>query len=249
MVLTKDKYIIIGIFLLLISLVILVGYNLNRGGNVLENFQTLSVNINDLNLDGDANLFQALVNNENYIEKIGELENDVHKYNKKMLDPVINSLHQNHQEIDKLTREKLELKSYMDNNAPNIIRTIKSNNNGQLLTVEPYDLNAYQVQINDKCLTIYDDNKYLLEKCNTKGNRSESQKFSTHRIRDVFNAYTVMGRKPNKIAEYPYNIFKSDLTNQCLTIDDEGVSVQNCLPDNHKQHFKISDEPLLCKEI
>lgn len=59
MVLTKDKYIIIGIFLLLISLVILVGYNLNRGGNVLENFQTLSVNVNDLNLEDDANLFQA----------------------------------------------------------------------------------------------------------------------------------------------------------------------------------------------
>ena len=44
-------------------------------------------------------------------------------------------------------------------------------------------------------------------------------------------------------------IFKSDLTNQCLTVDDEGVSIQDCLPDNHKQHFKISDEPLLCKEI
>jgi len=249
MVLTKDKYIIIGIFLLLISLVILVGFNLNRGGNILENFQTLTVNYDNLDVESDANIFQALKHKENYIEKIGELENDVHHYNKKMLEPVINSLQINHDQINKLISDKLELKRYLGSNEPDIIRTIKSNNNGQLLTVEPYDLNSYQVQINDKCLTVYDDNKYLLENCNTKGNRSDAQKFSTHRIRDVYNAHRVLGRKPNKIAEYPYNIFKSDLTNQCLTIDDEGVSVQNCIPDNHKQHFKISDEVLLCKEL
>ena len=249
MVLTKDKYIIIGIFLLLISLVMLVGFNLNRGGNIIENFQSLSVNSTDLAVDSDANLFQALINNENYVEKIGELENEVHVYNKKMLEPVINSLHDNHNQINKLTQDKLEIRKYMDKNPPNIIRTLKSNYNGQLLTVDPYDLNSYQVQINDKCLTVYDDNKYLLEKCNTKGSRSDSQKFSTHRIRDIYNANTIMGRKPNKQVEYPYNIFKSELTNQCLTVDDEGVTVQKCLPDNEKQHFKISDEPLLCKEL
>ena len=53
-----------------------------------------------------------------------------------------------------------------------------------MLTVQPYDLNAYQVQINDKCLTVYDDNKYLLDKCNTR-DRSDTQKFSTYRVRDM----------------------------------------------------------------
>ena len=132
---------------------------------------------------------------------------------------------------------------------PDLVRTIKSNYNGSLLTTNPYDLNAYQVQINDKCLTVYDDNKYLLEKCNTKGERSDTQKFTTHRIKDLYNAKAITGRTATKIVEYPYNLFKSDLTDQCLTIDDEGVSVQVCLPDNDKQHFKISSEPLLCKDV
>ena len=57
-----------------------------------------------------------------------------------------------------------------------------------------------------------------------------------------------MGRTPNKIAEYPYNIFKSDITGQCLTIDDD-LSVQKCLPDNDKQHFKVSDQQALCSQI
>ena len=65
----------------------------------------------------------------------------------------------------------------------------------------------------------------------------------------ILDSAAITGRTATKIVEYPYNLFKSDLTDQCLTIDDEGVSVQDCLPDNDKQHFKISSEPLLCKGV
>jgi hypothetical protein len=252
MVLTKDKYIIIGIFLLLTAILILVGFNLNRGGSIIENFQTSSLGdltVDDIDFTGDANLFQALNNSENYLQKNHEIKNEMHVYNKDRISEVINSLQNNQSRLHNLNKSKQELKSFIDNNPPNIIRTLKSQHNNQMLTVQPYDLNSYQVQINDKCLTVYDDNKYLLDNCNTTGDRSDTQKFSTHRIRDMLNAKSIMGRAPNKIAEYPYNIFKSDITGQCLTIDDEGVSVQKCLPDNDKQHFKVSDQQVLCSQI
>jgi hypothetical protein len=252
MVLPKDKYIIIGIFLLLIAILILVGFNLNRGGSIIENFQISSLGdltVDDIDLSGDANLYQALKSNDDYMKAYHELKNDMHIYNKDRISEVINSLQNNQNKLYNLNKDRQELKSFINDNPPNIIRTIKSQNNNQMLTVEPYDLNAYQVQINDKCLTVYDDNKYLLENCNTKGDRSDTQKFSTHRIRDMLNAKSIMGRAPNKIAEYPYNIFKSDITGQCLTIDNDGVSVQKCLPDNDKQHFKVSDQQNLCSQI
>ena len=170
-------------------------------------------------------------------------------HNEESLDKIINGLRLNEAKLIKLQKQKNDIKQHLHKNPPNIVRTIKSNFNNQMLTVQPYDLNSYQIQINDKCMTVYDDNKYLLEKCNTKGDRSDTQKFSTHRIKNNYNAESKMGRKPNKIVEYPYNIFKSELTNQCLTIDNDGVSVQNCLPDNTKQHFKISDQQVLCKNI
>ena len=87
----------------------------------------------------------------------------MHTYNKDRIGEVIGSLQNNQNKIHNLNKIKQELKSFSDDNPPNIIRTIKSQHNNQMLTVQPYDLNAYQVQINDKCLTVYDDNKYLLE--------------------------------------------------------------------------------------
>ena len=246
MVLTKDKYIIIGIFLLLLSLLLLVGFNLNRGGSIIENFQSNQLAVYDMDYFGDANLFQAIKSAEDYKQIINEHKSEVYKYNKTKMDQVLKSLQNNQIRMNNLKRDKQELNDYIDDNPPNIINTIKSNLNGEMLTVDPYDLNAYQIQINDKCLTVYDDNKYLLENCNTNGNRSDIQKFSTHRIRDMLTAKTITGKTPSKIAEYPYNIFKSEVTGQCLTLDDEGISVQNCIPDNHKQHFKVSEQINYC---
>ena len=46
----------------------------------------------------------------------------------------------------------------------------------------------------------------------TKGERSDTQKFTTHRIKDIYNAKSITGRNPTKIMEYPYSLFKSELT-------------------------------------
>lgn len=245
---SNSKSIIVGIGLVLLSIVILVIFNHQRFNDTKEGFQILETQ-NDLNID--ESLFAVLDDYQDYNSKINSINDEITNYNIQLMDNVLNEAQRNEVKSNKLLDEELERKQLMSRleKPPDLVRAIKSNYNGSILTTNPYDLNAYQVQINDKCLTVYDDNKYLLEKCNTKGERSDTQKFTTHRIKDIYNAKSITGRNPTKIMEYPYSLFKSELTDQCLTIDDEGVSVQDCLPDNDKQHFKISSEPLLCKGV
>lgn len=245
---SNSKSIIVGIGLVLLSIVILVIFNHQRFNDTREGFQVLET---QKNLNIDESLFAVLDDYQDYNSKINSINDEITNYNIQLMDNVLNEAQRNEVKSKKLLDEELERKQLMSRleKPPDLVRAIKSNYNGSILTTNPYDLNAYQVQINDKCLTVYDDNKYLLEKCNTKGERSDTQKFTTHRIKDIYNAKSITGRNPTKIMEYPYSLFKSELTDQCLTIDDEGVSVQDCLPDNDKQHFKISSEPLLCKSI
>ena len=240
---------LIGIGLVLLSIIVLVVFTHNREENSkTEGFQTLETQ-NELNID--ESIFAVLDDYQDYSSKITTINDEISNYNIQLMDSVLTEAQLSKRKAEKLVKDEMERKKLMARleKPPDLVRTAKSNYNGSILTTTPYDLNAYQVQINDKCLTVYDDNKYLLENCNTKGNRSDSQKFSTHRIRDIYNAKAVTGRNPTKIVEYPYNLFKSDLTDQCLTIDDDGVSVQTCLPDNDRQHFKISSEPLLCRDV
>ena len=80
-----------------------------------------------MDFSGDANLFQALKNSENYIPKNHEIKNEMHVYNKDRIGEVISSLQNNQSKIHNLNKTKQELKSYIDDNPPNIIRTIKFN--------------------------------------------------------------------------------------------------------------------------
>lgn len=67
------------------------------------------------------------------------------------------------------------------------------------------------------------------------------KKFTSQRIPNQEVAKSIY-RQPinNPNIQYPYNIFKSNLTNQCLTINDEGVYLEPCNGNIPKQHWKIS---------
>ena len=45
---------------------------------------------------------------------------------------------------------------------------------------------------------------------------------------------------------YPYNIFKSLVNDNCLTISNDGITVEQCNLNNIKQQWEISPNENLC---
>lgn len=245
--------IITGIILLIITILIVGIYNVKYKTLNLktkEGFQSQNDSVLDINdLDIDNDVFKLISTNQNeYVHRINEINSEMVNYennrNKEVLshsifdNKFIDNLLKKHNETETLKRQNMLSKE------PNIIKSVKGTNNQILLTL-PIDLDNYQIQINDKCLTVRDDNKYMLDTCNV-GNMSSSQKFYTKRIYNSANAKTVTGKDVNNLSDYPYNIFKSRVTDHCLALDNDGVSVTKCNPNDVRQKFKISGEPNLC---
>jgi hypothetical protein len=133
------------------------------------------------------------------------------------------------------------------------IRTIKSMEApGRLLSVVPTtDKNIYQMIINGQCLTNYGRNKdAILQPCNSGMQTSDSQKFYTTRILNPAHAASEMPGgilTDNTKIIYPYNIFRSNVSDKCVSIDGAGaVYLQNCSPNNIQQQWKISPNENIC---
>lgn len=253
----NNTQIILGILPIIISIVLLVIYTTNYKylpyniySSVSENFQANSAPELDPMLNYDASIFRLLGDQNSYRVRIAEIENDIVEYNNSRADELRQQVERDRKRIDKLTEikrqhelEKIKLRNEKE---PKIINSIKGVNNNQILTVIPYDLDSYKVQINDKCMTVYDDNKYLLSKCDNSFKSSDSQKFKSERIYDVYNARAATNRDVTKVSEYPYNIFKSKVSNHCLALNNDGVSIVKCNPDDNRQQFNISEDKNGC---
>lgn len=248
-----------GIFLLILSVLIVVIYIVKyKEVSFKESFVT-TINTNDegdpimQDIDFNNSMFDILLDNNQYKMRLNEVKNELVDYENKLNKELLEQSIKDKKKAEKLHNQQQEKKliEYKLNQQkePSIIKSVKSNNNNQILSVNPVDLNNYQVFINDKCLTVYDDNKYLLDKCKSSMNMSDSQKFYTNRIYDIYNAKTVTGIQGTKIVEYPYNILKSKVTDHCLALDNNGISVTKCHPDDLRQHFKISEEVNECSVI
>ena len=132
-----------------------------------------------------------------------------------------------------------------------LIKTIKSKYNSQYLSTFANDLSTYGVLANDKCITVNGlckDEVCLLD-CQKKKYSSNSQKFTTKRIMSAYDAAKIMNVKPDKIATtnvYPYNIFRSAVNNNCLSISDDGITVEKCNLNNIQQQWQISPNENIC---
>ena len=132
-----------------------------------------------------------------------------------------------------------------------LISTIKSKYNSQYLSTYANDYSSYGVLVNDKCLTVNglckDD--FCLLDCQKYLYASDSQKFSSKRIYNANDASRIMNVPVNKINTtnvYPYNIFTSAVNNNCLTIGNEGLTVEKCNLNNIKQQWEISPDENIC---
>jgi hypothetical protein len=131
------------------------------------------------------------------------------------------------------------------------IKTIKSKYNSQYLSVFKNDINNYGILANDKCLTSKGlcNGEFCLIDCQNKLYVSNSQKFTTDRIYSAFDASRIMNEDYAKINTdniYPFNIFRSTVTNKCLTVSDNGISIDKCNLNNKKQQWEISPNENIC---
>ena len=132
-----------------------------------------------------------------------------------------------------------------------LIKTIKSNYNSQYISTISNDMKKYGILVNDKCLTVNglckDD--FCVLDCQNNLYTSDSQKFSTNRITSAADASKIMNVPVDKISNknvYPFNIFKSFVNDNCLTISNDGITVENCNLNNIKQQWQISPNENLC---
>jgi len=219
--------------------------------NKLNNFLLNYSNFNTQSINN-----QIRINNDDYLELL-KLGNN----NKKNAEIIANEV-----SYIKLPKE----------NFPNdkLIRTIKSNYNSQFISVHPNnkilpdtntnlsslgDVNYYSVLVNDKCLTVNGlcdpNDKFCLLNCQDNLYSSDSQQFTTKRINNpqeaaqFMNKYTGRSYRTDKINKkniYPFNIFQSSSNNHCLTINNDGVTVEPCNVNNIHQQWQISPDENIC---
>ena len=129
------------------------------------------------------------------------------------------------------------------------INTIKSNYNNQLISTIPLsDPDTYQININNQCVSVYGRDNVSLKQCQSGLSATDSQKFKAYRIQNQLIAQNIFGKNTtNTNVIYPYNVFIANMTNQCLTLNQDGDAIlQDCNPDNINQQWKISPNQNIC---
>ena len=126
-----------------------------------------------------------------------------------------------------------------------VFRSAESHNN-YFLSFKPMNNNQYKIRVNDKCLNVYGTNNYRLDNCNLS---STSQLFKTQRINTEIDALNINKDQvfdgSNNI-KYPYHQIKSTISNDCVNIDRDGISLSTCSSNSLKQRWNLSTEEKIC---
>ena len=250
------NYVYLFLILLIICFIIYIIYlsydynfdNTKEHFNVeltVDNIAELSLNTN--NITTDLQNF-----NDNYEKLDIDIHNrNVQKEQKKNLD-LLQKTKTNLSISDKLKLMKQNLKPEIKKFPNNkTIKTIKSKYNSQYLSTFTNNNQNYNILANDKCLTVRGlcKDEFCLLTCQNKLYSSNSQYFNTERINNNIDAAVSMNVPVETISTdnvYPYNIFKSLINDNCLTISNEGISIEPCNLNNIKQQWEISPDENLC---
>ena len=235
------------LILLLVLLIIFLIYQSHQYTNV-ETFAVPEITMikenNPIQIDSlPKNLlnFDTVINNKITIDK-----------NKKILD-TDEKTSQNLKRLEELKRiSRLYTNVNPDFPPEETIKTIKSNYNSQLLSTKNVDVNKYNIIANNKCLTVAGlcPGEFCLQDCQKGIYSSNSQRFKSERISNVFEAAKAMNIDISLISdknEYPFNIFRSDVNGKCLTSTNNGIIVNTCNLNNTNQQWKISPDENMCK--
>ena len=211
---------------------------LNIKENIIKANNLKDINFNDKyrNINDKINKKNIIKNNNKNIELYKKTQKNFLDSEKlKELNKTRNAtdINNNYQSTDKL------------------IKTIKSKYNAQYLSTFSNDMKNYGILANDKCLTVNGlcKDEFCLLECQNNLYTSDSQKFTTKRITNNKEAANEMNVNIDRISEkniYPYNIFKSLVNDNCLTISNDGVTIERCNLNNIRQQWEISPDENLC---
>ena len=201
--------------------------------NIPQNYKLLD---NDfINILGDG-YNKIVLADEDKIKKI--YDDTIIKSN------IVNDLMKNYKKVNK----KIP-KTFPVNKS---IKTIKSKNNSQYLSVITNDVNEkYGILVNDKCLTVSGTcgtDQYCLQNCQNNLYASDSQKFYTTRINTSADASKILGSgvEINSKIVYPFNIFRSKVDDTCLALSNDGVTLEKCNLNDIRHQWSISPDENLC---
>jgi hypothetical protein len=211
----------------------------------VDDLSAIKYNLDDIKTD-------AKDMNNNYIEFNNEL------YNKDVSRDNIKNLKLSEKQAQNLANSQL-LNAANNNLKPvpttfpidKLIKTIKSKYNSQYLSTNSNDSTNYGILVNEGCLTVNGlcKEEYCTLKCQSKLYSSDSQKFKTTRINSYTDAANVMNvpiEKINKKNIYPFNIFTSLSNNKCLSLSNDGISVDKCNLNDIRQQWEISPDENIC---
>ena len=179
-----------------------------------------------------------IINLEDKKERLNQKINDINKTGK--ANEMLETLKQINLEINRpQLRDFNPMEAFQ--NPP--FRSAQSHTN-HFLSLKPMNNNQYKIRVNDKCLNVYGTNDYSLDDCNL---TSSSQLFSTQRINTKIDA---MNFNKDQIisndARYPYNQIKSTISNDCINMDKDGISLSTCSSNNPSQRWNLSREEKKC---
>lgn len=196
----------------------------NNIGSFLDNYNNLMANAYNRQTINDASGYQTLV------RQMSSNLNDSSTLLKQQtgLQPITESF-----PIDKL------------------IKTIKSNYNSQYLSLFANDINKYGILVNDKCMTVNGlcKDEFCLQNCQDSLYTTDSQKFYTNRVYSADDVTRIMKIPKNKVSSkntYPFNIFRSNVNDKCLSINNDGLSIENCNLNSINQQWSISPNENIC---
>ena len=236
------------VFLLLLS----YKYRLTEGFDIqrLHSLSPLSESVlnnikNNANTNYNANnAFITGINNQKYTN-----DNNI---NLDTLDSSLNNVKNIKNLYTQLRNSKPISVSYPVNK---LIKTIKSKYNSQYISTFSNDIGKYGILVNDKCITVNGlcKDEFCLLDCQKSLYSSDSQKFTSNRIYSAIDAAKIMNVDKNKIVSdtisssiYPYNILRSTVNNNCLTNNDNGITIEKCNLNNIKQRWEISPDENIC---
>jgi hypothetical protein len=247
-------YIYLILILTLVGSILFLIY-LSYEYRINEGFSS-SISIPNINTDAIYDLADNIspVNND-YNVFINEINNKIHsKHNLANTELLLNAK-KNLVKSKALEDLKIGNTNKLNNNtifpSNEIIKTIKSRYNSQYLSTFANDRENYGVLVNDKCLTVNGLCKedFCLLDCQKNLYTSDSQKFASKRIYSANDAANIMNVPASDISStniYPFNIFTSAVNNNCLTINNNGITVEKCNLNNIKQQWAISPDENIC---
>ena len=137
------------------------------------------------------------------------------------------------------------LEPFSNQKEPNKRFNSLQSHNDNFISVSPKEDGVeYKININGKCLASYGINDYELKDCEN----TQSQYFGERLIESSLLSQTInkdIVHNPANI-EYPYHNMVSSVSNDCVTVNNDNITLETCTSNNKNQRFTLITDKLNC---